>query len=150
MRVMVYAISFILAAVSAVAEEQSKPQSGHEYEVYKAVGVLGTQMFYEVYKNENINIRTYALLLGCSQKGLANAVRAKRKDPTFETVLRNMIEADRFHGLPPYAVLSAQNAANAMLVGYELGYGDALSLVGSNGKADACAAAVKIADDILK
>jgi hypothetical protein len=91
-----------------------------EYAVYEAVGKIAAEMFAEYLKQDGQILRVSAILSVCGQDGLKNAVSAK-KDPTFVNLLTKYIRLDRFHNLPSYAILSAQNVVNHMSVAYELG-----------------------------
>ena len=145
------ASALVLSAGAALAEEQSTLNT-QDYAVYIAAGKIGTDIFMQRYNADLRVIRTYVVLQSCGKDGLATSVKSKLKDPQFMTAIKNMIQDGRFDNLPPYAALSAQSFANRINAGYELGYKEALSFSFQDPdvKTGICAAAVKMADDILK
>jgi len=150
MRNLIRAVLFAITIIPVNAEENSDVKQ--DYAAYEAVSKIGVEMFFEAYKKNGPIIRTSAMLRACGHDGLATAVEAKHQDRQFTQIIGDMLKNGRFKDLPFSAVLSAQNAANVMLVGYEAGYKDAvaLSFHFPQGKAQICAATLKAADEILK
>jgi hypothetical protein len=155
MQPFICAFLFFSFAASSVAGEQTTTLDNEglqAYTVYEAAGRLGTQMFFTVYKKDGFGLRAASMLRACGQDGLARAVDAKQSDPTFKNELTTMISDGRFRDLPNYAILSAQNVANAMRAGYVSGFQEAnkLALSLPSGKEYLCEVAVKSANEILK
>jgi hypothetical protein len=143
----------LLCALTAFSVAQEKPnsqdkQDDQDYAAYEATFRLGRELFY---KQDGAFVRTAAILRACHQDGLAKAVEAKT-DPHFTNELTKMIDEGRFRDLPFHTVLSVQNIAQGIRLGYAIGYGEAtmLGLGFARRKNDLCGAAVKDANEILK
>jgi hypothetical protein len=115
----------------------------------KKTQAIAAEMFTE-FLNENIvAIRVSATLKYCSKDRLAKAIEAPESDRSFKNKLQEHAVDGRFSGLPSYAVLQAQTAANNLAVGYNFGFIEALRLTSDSGKSLLCATAVEGANKIL-
>lgn len=153
MRTVICAALLCSLTAFSVAQEQPNSQDKQDaqaFAVYEETFRLGKELFLANYMQDIPVIRIAALLRVCGQDGLAKAVEAKQKDPQFNNELTKTLEG-RFHGLPSYAVLSVQNIANGMRLGYAIGYREAAE---QHGQADPSfqnqSLCGKGADEILK
>jgi hypothetical protein len=151
-RLVVAGLGLVLSMQTSFAQEQGDKDQEAMRE-YNEVGKIGMEAFQEGFKVNSVVMRTSAMLQACGQDGLARAVLARQQDPKFLNVLRGFLKVGRFDNLPESALFSAQNVANGVRLGHEIGYEQAVShIIGSDNaiKAVVCDAAIQSANDILK
>jgi hypothetical protein len=138
------------AILQSPAVAQSKNETDDDYETYQKTRQLGLEMFKQYLDKNGAAIRISAVLKSCSKDGLAKAIEDKETDRNFMEIITTFIRLGKFSDLPSYAVLQTQSAAYALIVGYGIGYQEAVELnVGTPNETMVCGAAVDAANKVL-